>query len=165
MNIKKYFWSLNSKAIRKTKKILKNTDHPGFTKNMVAILSRCDKPREVFSLITKKKFTEVWPKIRRYWAKTNQSPEFRAWWQTVYEGLLGIQKKKMPGEPSVFASQIGKTIRNYRIEKEISQSDLAKRSGINQPDISAIEKGKKNITIETLLRLCKVLGIKDIPVT
>ncbi|MBN1384173.1 MAG: helix-turn-helix transcriptional regulator [Elusimicrobia bacterium] len=71
----------------------------------------------------------------------------------------------MPGEPSVFASQIGKTIRNYRIEKEISQSDLAKRSGINQPDISAIEKGKKNITIETLLRLCKVLGIKDIPVT
>ena len=164
MNIKKYFWSLNSKAIGKTKKILKNPDHPEFAKKMVAILSRCDKPKEVFSLISKEKFTEVWPKIRRYWMKTNQSPEFKAWWETVYEGMAEIKIKKPAGEPSIFVAEIGKIIKNYRIEKGISQSDLAKRSGIVQPDISAIEKGKKNITIETLLRLCKVLGIKDIPV-
>jgi ribosome-binding protein aMBF1 (putative translation factor) len=164
MNIKKYFWSLNSKAIRETKKILKDPDHPEFVKKMVAILSRCDKPKEVFSLISKEKFTEVWPKIKRYWMKTNQSPEFRAWWETVYEELVGIRRKKMAGEPSIFVAEIGKIIKNYRIEKGISQSDLSKRSGIVQPDISAIEKGKKNITIETLLRLCKVLGIKDIPV-
>lgn len=164
MNIKKYFWSLNSKAIIETKKILKNPDHPEFSKKMVAILSRCDKPKEVFSLISKEKFIEVWPKIKRYWMKTNQSPEFKAWWETVYEGLSGIQKRKMAGEPSIFVAQIGKIIKEHRIENGINQSDLARRSGIKQPDISAIEKGKKNITIETLLRLCKVLGIKDIPV-
>jgi len=162
MSIKKYFWSLNSNAIRETKKILKNPDHPEFAKKMVAILSRCDKPKEVFSLISKEKFMEVWPKIKRYWMKTNQSPEFRAWWETVYEELAGIKMRKMTGEPSKFIAEIGKIIKNYRIEKGMSQSNLSKRSGIEQPDISAIEKGKKNITIETLLRLCKVLGIKDI---
>ncbi|MFA5779399.1 MAG: helix-turn-helix transcriptional regulator [Elusimicrobiota bacterium] len=164
MNIKKYFWSLNSKAIGEIKKILKNPDHPEFSKKMVAILSRCDKPKEVFSLISKKKFTEVWPKIRRYWIKTNQSTDFRAWWETVYEGSAGIEKKKTLGDPSKVVAGIGKIIRNNRIENGISQSDLAKRTGIKQPDISAIEKGKKNITLETLLRLCKVLGIKNIPV-
>ena len=164
MNINKYFWSLNDKAIKETKKILKNPDHPEFSKKMVAILSRCDKPKEVFSLISKERFVELWPKIKRYWMKTNQSPEFRAWWETIYEGLAGIKMRKMVGEPSIFVAQIGKIIKNYRIENGMSQSDLSKRSGIVQPDISAIEKGKKNITIETLLRLCKVLGIKDIPV-
>lgn len=164
MNIKKYFWSLSDKAIKETQKILKNPCHPEFSRKMVAILSRCDKPKEVFSLISKESFIELWPKIRRYWMKTNHAPEFKAWWETVYEELAGIQKKKTAGNPSKCAVQIGKIIKNYRIEKGISQSDLSKRSGIEQPDISAIEKGKKNITIETLSRLCRVLDIKDIPV-
>lgn len=163
MNIKKYFWSLSDLALRETGKILKDPGHPDFPKKMVAILSRCDNPREVFSIIPKAKFIEVWPKIRRFWMRTNQSSEFRSWWETIYEGLSGIRKNKSPGKPSLFFSIIGKIIRNRRTEKGMSQSDLAKRTGIVQPDISSIEKGKKNITIETLLRLCKVLGINNIP--
>jgi len=164
MNIKKYFWSLNDKAVRETEKILDNPYHPEFSKKMVTILSRCDKPKEVFSLISKENFIKFWPNIRRYWIKTKQASEFKAWWETVYEELVGVQKKKTVGEPSKSVAQIGNMIKDYRIEKGISQNDLSKRSGIKQPDISAIEKGKKNITIETLLRLCKILDIKNIPV-
>jgi DNA-binding Xre family transcriptional regulator len=35
---------------------------------------------------------------------------------------------------------------------------------MKQPDISTIEKGGKNITLETLSRLCKVLEIKKIDI-
>jgi len=33
---------------------------------------------------------------------------------------------------------------------------------MKQPDISRIEEGKKNITLFTLIRLCKVPGIRKI---
>ncbi|MBU0549493.1 MAG: helix-turn-helix transcriptional regulator [Candidatus Omnitrophica bacterium] len=53
-------------------------------------------------------------------------------------------------------------VREARVEKGLSQSELAFRIGMKQPDISMIEKGKNNITLETLTRLCKVLEIKKI---
>jgi transcriptional regulator with XRE-family HTH domain len=58
--------------------------------------------------------------------------------------------------------KIGKLIKKRRIEKGWSQQELAYRVGINQPDISKIEEGKKNITLITLFRICKVLGIRKI---
>jgi transcriptional regulator with XRE-family HTH domain len=53
-------------------------------------------------------------------------------------------------------------IRGARVQKNMSQNDLAVRSGMKQPDISKIEEGKKNITLGTLAVLCRVLGIKEI---
>ena len=40
----------------------------------------------------------------------------------------------------------------------MSQSELAKASGINQADISKIERGLANPSISTLKRLAKGLG-------
>ena len=56
MNIKKYFWDLNESALEETERILGNPNHPRFTARMVTLLSRCDKPRELFSLLTRKDF-------------------------------------------------------------------------------------------------------------
>jgi transcriptional regulator with XRE-family HTH domain len=44
-------------------------------------------------------------------------------------------------------------ISDARIQKGLSQKQLALRIGMKKPDISRIEEGKKNITLFTLIRL------------
>lgn len=163
MKIAKYFWHLSDKEIRATKRILRNPEDSRFVQRMVEILSRCDRPREVFSFISKEKFVEVWPNIRRTWGKRGQALDFKEWWETVYERLLDKKRvgRKMLGEPLREIRMVGQTIRETRIRKGWSQVDLSKRTGIKQPDLSAIEAGKRNITLETLLKIFRVLGITN----
>lgn len=165
MNLKKYYWGLSEKAVEETEEIIRNPQHPKFLSRIFTLLSRCDKPEELFSLISKKQFIEVWPKVRRYWIKRSQAEDFRSWWETIYEQLLEeVKGRKRPkGEPMKFFKHTGEVIKKARMKKGWSQSDFARRVGMKQPDISAIERGKKNITLETLARLCKILNIKNIP--
>lgn len=58
--------------------------------------------------------------------------------------------------------EIGKLIKKARIQKGWSQKDLAEHSGLKQPHISLIEKGKENLTIGTLAKIAKVLDIDKI---
>jgi DNA-binding Xre family transcriptional regulator len=165
MSIEKYFWDLNQKALKETRGILKDPDHPKFAERVVTLLSRCDKPEELFSIIPRRKFVETWPKIRTYWIKRIRRSDFRDWWETIYEQILEkdqhIRRKAKGGTPVTFRT-IGMKIRDARIQKGLSQKQLALRIGMKQPDISRIEEGKKNITLFTLIRLCKVLGIEKI---
>jgi ribosome-binding protein aMBF1 (putative translation factor) len=91
--------------------------------------------------------------------------EFRDWWQTIYEELLRRNKQKII-PPRVITSslflKIGREIKKARIRMGLSQTELAFCARIKQPDISKIEKGKKNITLKTLLALSKALNIKAI---
>lgn len=167
MNIAKYFWELNAQALKQTEKIIRDPQHPRFIARITTFLSRCDQPKELFSLISKKDFVEVWPKIRAYWLKLGQESDFRDWWETIYEQLLEKYRfgyKKPKGKPSALFSNIGRAIREVRIQKGLNQKALSLIIGMKQPDISAIEKGKKNITLETLSRLCKALEIKKIDI-
>lgn len=165
MIITKYFWDLNRGALKETQKILKDPKHPKFLTRMVTFLSRCDKPKELFSIITKERFIEIWPKIRTYWMKHTRESEFRDWWETIYEQLLEeyhLIQKKVKGKSPDFFQKFGTLIKEARIKKNLSQKQLAQSIGMKQPDISKIEEGKKNVTLYTLMRLCKVLGIKKI---
>lgn len=160
MSVEKYFWSLNPKAIRETEKIIRDPDHPRHPEKMFVILSRCDKPRELFSMIGKEGFIKGWPRIRRYWIRCRQAEDFRAWWETVYEELTKRAGQK--SRPPEIFRRIGKIVANKRIENGLSQKDLADRTRLKQPDISRIEQGKTNITLDTLIRICRVLDIKDV---
>ena len=165
MKIAKYFWGLNKKALKETKIILKNPAHPRFISRMATLLARCEEPRDVFSILPKKKFIDAWPKIRRHWAKITRVSDFRDWWETVYEGLLDEKKgkvKKPAGMPAEVFINIGKVVKSARIKQGLSQKDLAIKTGMKQPDISKIEEGRKNITIATLKRLAKILNIKKV---
>ena len=166
LNIKKYFWELNERAIRETEnKILKNPQNPEFIPKMFTLLSRCDEPDDVFSAVSKKHFTDSWPNIRRWWKKRGTATDFLFWWETIYEQLLQKEIKKSPsGSPIKLLKDIGKIIRKERIEKGWSQAELAKRTGLKQSDISKIERGITNITIVTLNRFCKILNIQNIRV-
>jgi DNA-binding Xre family transcriptional regulator len=163
-DIRKYFWSLNEKALKETENILKNPGHSRFIERLVTFLSRCDTPKELFALISQDEFIKVWPKAKNYWRRIMPKSDFRDWWQSIYEELAHRQlKPAIPrGQLAAGFSKLGQIIRECRVKNSYTQQELSLKSGIKQPDISKIEEGKKNITVGTLLNLCKALGIKKI---
>lgn len=50
-------------------------------------------------------------------------------------------------------------VKGKRLEKGLSQAELAASAGVPQPTISNFERGKINITLETLYKLLPVLGL------
>ena len=56
--------------------------------------------------------------------------------------------------------QLSDKIKKIRKERKISQEQLAARCGVSQSAISAIERGDKNPTIDTLEMIAKGLRIK-----
>ena len=56
-------------------------------------------------------------------------------------------------------SQIGSSIRALRKEKGWNQEKLAEMSGINDKEVSHIEQGRRNITIDTLVKISKALEV------
>ena len=162
MNVAKYFWDLHKAALKETRGALDNPTHPRFLERSVTLLSRCDDPKELFSLWPKEKFVETWPKIRSYWLKRARQSVPRDWWDTMYERLVKTSPPKLHGEPSDLFRKIGAVIKQRRIALGLSQKQVGSQTRLSQPAISQIEEGKKNITLLTLLRLCKILGIKSL---
>ena len=55
--------------------------------------------------------------------------------------------------------QIGERVRQYRIEKKMSQQDLSEASKLSPPHISNIEQGKVNCSITSFVRVLAALDI------
>jgi transcriptional regulator with XRE-family HTH domain len=55
---------------------------------------------------------------------------------------------------------IGETIRNYRLQKGMSQGDIEKRTGLLRCYLSRVENGH---TIPSLDTLAKIAGAMDLP--
>lgn len=71
-----------------------------------------------------------------------QNPEFKAEWEAL--------------EPEF---QIIKAVLNGRKEKNITQKQLADITGITQADISRMETGNSNPSLQTIQRLAAGLGM------
>lgn len=56
--------------------------------------------------------------------------------------------------------ELGAFLRQRREALDIRQGDLASIAGIDQGNLSKIERGTAKATLETYLRLCKALGIE-----
>lgn len=54
---------------------------------------------------------------------------------------------------------IGQALYLARVSKGITQAELATRTQIPQANISNIEKGKRDVTVSTLLRMCAALQV------
>ena len=61
-------------------------------------------------------------------------------------------------EETSINDELGNEISKLRSSLNISQSELAKRTGINQSDLSRIESGKANPSLTTLQRIATGLG-------
>jgi len=55
---------------------------------------------------------------------------------------------------------IGSRLYLERIRMGISQTELSRRTGIAQANLSNIENGKQDITVSTLLQICLALAVK-----
>lgn len=52
---------------------------------------------------------------------------------------------------------IGQSLYLKRLEKGMTQMELVQRTGIPQPNVSKIERGKQDLTVSTLLKICSAL--------
>ena len=56
--------------------------------------------------------------------------------------------------------EFGKRLNQLRKEKKMSQEQLAELSELNRPYISAIEQGKRNVSIGVIEKLAQALEIE-----
>ena len=66
------------------------------------------------------------------------------------------EREKFDAE--VQAGVIAHRLKELRKQKNLTQEQLAKIVGINKAGISKIEKGTRNLTIETIIRVAEALG-------
>ncbi|MFC0778844.1 helix-turn-helix domain-containing protein [Flavobacterium sp. HJSW_4] len=55
--------------------------------------------------------------------------------------------------------KVGKRIQEIRIQKNISQQDLASKCNFEKSNMSRLEKGNSNATLSTLEKVCDALQI------
>ncbi|MBN2603581.1 MAG: helix-turn-helix transcriptional regulator [Candidatus Thermoplasmatota archaeon] len=73
------------------------------------------------------------------------------------QGLVELKKNNLPA-PNIFTISIGKQIRKARLEKNLSQKDLANSISVRRATISDFENGKSEIGVLMLANLALSLG-------
>lgn len=66
----------------------------------------------------------------------------------------------MPAKPATPQFRFGEVVRAERKRQELTQEELAHRAGISAVFMSDIERGVENVTLETIAKLSKGLGVK-----
>ena len=67
-----------------------------------------------------------------------------------------------PSEPALVARNVlGQTLRELRLERGITQLELARRTGLSPTVVSRIESGKGVPSVTTLHRLGRGLGVRS----
>lgn len=76
-----------------------------------------------------------------------RDPEFRAYW-----------------ERTVLARAVANALIGFRVEHGITQTELARRLGMRQPQVARLERGEHTPSLETLRGLAQLLGMRLIVV-
>ena len=58
------------------------------------------------------------------------------------------------------SKKFGKSLRRIRLEKRMSQGDVARALGVHRSYISGLERGVRNPTLLNIERLAKGLGVE-----
>jgi transcriptional regulator with XRE-family HTH domain len=61
-------------------------------------------------------------------------------------------------DPPTNAARLGVALRSRRLDRRLSQAELAQQSKLKQADVSRIERGHTNVSLATLGRLADALG-------
>lgn len=62
--------------------------------------------------------------------------------------------------PTLDPLKVGKVIADFRKQKGVSQEVLSGLADIGRSHLSAIERGERKPTLETLYRICVALDVK-----
>ena len=60
--------------------------------------------------------------------------------------------------------QIGRQIRGARLRRKMTQAQLAEAADLSVPYISHVERGKKRVSLDALLRISQALDVRGSPV-
>ena len=60
---------------------------------------------------------------------------------------------------SILSTTVGKRIRSCRLRLGLSQEKLAEAAGFHPTYVGQLERGEKNMTIDSLDRICRALGV------
>ena len=82
-------------------------------------------------------------KVDDYLQEQLKNPEFKKEWDDIQPEMDVIR-----------------TIMDIRIEKNLTQKDLAKKTGLQQADISRLENGTRNPSLKMLKRLADGMGME-----
>ena len=66
----------------------------------------------------------------------------------------------LPPPEATIATSIGSTIRNYRLQKGMSQGDIEKRTGLLRCYLSRVENGHTVPSLETLQKIAGALDLQ-----
>lgn len=55
---------------------------------------------------------------------------------------------------------LGHTIREFRKRQGLSQEALAEKAGLHRTYIGSVERGERNVTVTSLSRIAKALGVR-----
>ena len=72
--------------------------------------------------------------------------------ETIYEEGVAVRKEHLSA-----AIMAGDAVAAARAEKGISQKELAQKSGVDQSDVSKIERGVGNPSVNTLNKLAEAM--------
>ncbi|SKG74801.1 putative transcriptional regulator [Mycobacteroides abscessus subsp. bolletii] len=54
---------------------------------------------------------------------------------------------------------VGRNLRHHRLEQGYSQEAFAERMGVHRTYFSAVERGERNLTLQTLEKIADFLGV------
>ncbi|MEW6100874.1 MAG: helix-turn-helix transcriptional regulator [Candidatus Omnitrophota bacterium] len=155
-------------GVQAAKTILKNPADRHFLSLAGLLLSRKNTPQEVLKgYLEPRIFLANWQDIKRQMRKDEWNNPRIEFWQAVYEklkekyekkGVFVERKRAEKRLPDGFLQELAGKIRNARIKKGLTQSDLAKKLRISQQVISRIESGRENISLLTLKKIVDSLG-------
>ena len=60
---------------------------------------------------------------------------------------------------NTISKKFGKNLKKIRLEKKMSQGDVARALGVHRSYISGLERGVRNPTLTNIERIAKALGI------
>lgn len=84
----------------------------------------------------------------------------------VKERLIQVEEaKRLAAElaeprPEVGPEQLAEAIRFHRKKSSLTQQELAKLAGLGKAVIFDIEKGKKTVQLDTILKVLQILNIE-----
>ena len=152
----------------KVKHILSNPTDKEFISLAALLLTRKNSPPEVLKkYISPLIFCRFWPRIKKRMREDSWNNPRIEFWQAIYEKVLeklrgkgvSIKLKRQKKTDKLFA-EIGNQIKKMRLEKGMTQMDLAKKLNISQQIISRVEKGRENLSLDTLRKFATQLGGK-----
>ena len=88
------------------------------------------------------------------WGGVEWNDELDVGCETVYEDGIDVTKEYNDVDIVVF----GYKVKKRRLSLELSQSELAAKIGIDQSDLSKVEKGLANPTYKMMKRIANSLG-------